>query len=273
MRFVGDPVRRIDEDVLRLLRFFRFFAHYGRPAMDGPALAACRKLAPRLGELSGERVAGELIRLLQAPDPASVLGVMKTEGILAQLLPEAQDLTRLRVLCWLETRALARPGLGADPLRRLGAMVVADAAGVRALGERLKLSAAQTLRLSAIVVPEAAMAPDMGRAAARRALRHLGMQTVRDLILVAWAGWRAHSGKINSAQSARWQNLLDLCDSWQPVSLPVRGADCLDLGLPRGPAIGRALARVEAWWEAADYQPDRAACLERLRAVVAEAMP
>ena len=70
VRFIGDPAQRIDEDVLRILRFFRFHAWYGQEALDQEGFAACRALAHRLPALSGERVAGELFRLLDAADPS-----------------------------------------------------------------------------------------------------------------------------------------------------------------------------------------------------------
>ena len=125
------PMQRIEEDVLRLLRFFRFYAHYGRPPMDPAALAACRRHGARLATLSGERVAGELVRLMDAPDPAAVLIVMHAEGILAPVLPEATAFGRLKVLAWLESRALVRPGIVPDALRRLGAVLDTDADGAR----------------------------------------------------------------------------------------------------------------------------------------------
>lgn len=269
VRFVGDPLKRIDEDVLRLLRFFRFFAHYGRPPMDAPALAACRKMAPELVKLSGERVAGELIRLLQAADPASVLLVMQTQGILPHILPEATEFTRLKVLTWLDSRAMVRPGVHPDPIRRLGALLSGDAAAMEAVGERLKLSAAQTRRVLAIVAPRVQVTRGMDARAARRALRKVGVDEFRDLVLVAWATERGTELRPRVVSTAEWMGLLDLADSWQPVALPVRGADAIALGVPRGPAIGKVLAEVEAWWEAEDYRPGRDHCLERLRQVVA----
>lgn len=269
VRFVGNPLRRIEEDVLRLLRFFRFFAHYGRPPLDPSALAACRKLAPRLKELSGERVAGELFRLLSAPDPASVLLTMHAEGILAHVLPEAHEFGRLRVLVWLESRAMVRDHVVPDPLRRLAGMLRTDADGARAVGNRLRLSADQTRRLAEIVAPAVAMTSSMDLPTARRALRRLGSERFRDLVLVAWADRRAIEARLSSYETAAWTDLLDLADTWEPVALPVKGADCLDLGVPRGPAIGNVLGEVEAWWEQEDYRPDRAACLERLRQAVA----
>ncbi|CAA7619472.1 Poly(A) polymerase I [Magnetospirillum sp. LM-5] len=268
--FVGNPQRRLEEDVLRLLRFFRFHAHYGRPPMNESALAACRRMAPRLVELSGERVAGEFVRLMQAPDPAAVLLVMHGLGILAHVLPEAAAFGRLRVVCWLETRAMVRPGLGIDWLRRLAAVLDTDAAGARAVGERLKMSAVQTARLVSIAAPKVRLDPAMDGPAIRRALRSVGADTFRDLLLVAWAEARAVDGRANSTESARWIALLDECDGWRPVELPVRGADCLELGVPKGPRIGQVLALVDQWWEDRDYRPGRDACLARLRELVGQ---
>ncbi|MBX6323955.1 MAG: CCA tRNA nucleotidyltransferase, partial [Rhodospirillaceae bacterium] len=98
VRFVGDAATRIREDVLRLLRFFRFYAHYGSPPPDGEALAACRELAPLLPTLSAERVRAEVLRLLAAPDPCPALALMRDNGILDRVLPAAAGLDRLRGL-------------------------------------------------------------------------------------------------------------------------------------------------------------------------------
>lgn len=263
--FVGDPIKRLDEDVLRLLRFFRFHAHYGRPPMDRRALSACRHMAPRLVELSGERVAGELVRLLQAHDPASVLLVMHGERILEHILPEAAEFGRLRVLSWLEERAMVRDTVAPDPVRRLGALLRTDASGARAVAERLKLSNAQRDRVVAIAAPRVAASADLDPAMVRHALRRVGAETFRDLVLVSWADERARSDRVTSDRSARWIALLDAADGWVPVELPVRGADVMAMGIPRGPEIGRLLGEVERWWEDRDYRPDRDQCLARLR--------
>lgn len=270
VRFVGDPMKRIGEDVLRLLRFFRFQAHYGRPPMDRLALAACRKMAPRLESLSGERVSGEIIRLLQAPDPTSVLLVMQGEHVLDHVLPEAQAFGRLRVLSWLESRAFVRASVWPDPIRRLGALLATDGPGARRVGERLKLSGVQAERLVAIAQPGAALTFDMGQRALRRALHHLGPDTVRDLILVAWADRRSAADRPNHCESEAWLGLIDATDAWRPVELPVKGRDLIAMGVPHGRRIGEILAGLERWWEDADYRPGREEALAEAKARVAE---
>src|SRR5690606_25384838 len=140
VRFVGNPTKRIDEDVLRILRFFRFQAHYRRPPPDAEGLAACRLRAPLLPRLSGERARAELLRILDSPDPADIVLLMRGVGVLQQVLPEvgaqARNIGRLRMLHWLETRAIRVPSVRPDALRHLAAVLDTDAAGAAGAAER-----------------------------------------------------------------------------------------------------------------------------------------
>ncbi len=270
VRFVGNAMQRIDEDVLRLLRYFRFYAHYGRPPADIEALAACRAQAHKLSGLSGERLSGEVMKLLQASDPADVLLLMQGHHVLAHVLPEALDFGRLRVLVFLETRGLIRPGVGPDTLRRLAAVLRVDAKGAAAVARRLKLSTAASARLAALAAAPTMPDAAMDDKAARRLLHRVGGPHFRDLTLLAWAQRKAVGGRMPAAESERWQRLLDRADAWQPVHLPVHGQDLIDLGIPRGRQIGVLLAEMERWWEEDDYRAGRDEALAHLRRLIAQ---
>ncbi|HEX9461340.1 MAG TPA: CCA tRNA nucleotidyltransferase [Alphaproteobacteria bacterium] len=249
VRFVGDPETRIREDVLRILRFFRFHAHYGRGAPDPAAFASCRQLAPLLPGLSGERVAGELRRLLKAADAAAMIEQMRDAGVLDPILPELADTARLRGLQGLD-EPVAR-----DPLLRLAALLPADAAAAATIADRLRLANVERARLEALASPPPALWPARDDRALRRALYHLGGETVRDLGLLASASGDRALGRA-ATEAAR---------HWAPVALPVRGQDALDLGVAPGPEVGRLIGEVESWWEENDFRPDRDACLARLK--------
>ena len=253
VRFVGDAERRIAEDALRILRFFRFHAWYGRGAPDARGLDACARAAGKLAGLSGERVAAELLRLLAAPRPAEILAVMAASGVLAVVLPEAIDLERLAALAALEVGAIA-----VDAERRLAAVLGPGAVRARALARRMRLSNKQRARLAWLAEPPVALAADMD---ARRALYRLGRERFRDLTLL----WRAAGG----GPEAAYRALLAAAQAWTPPRFPLRGADAVALGVPKGPEVGRLVAAVKAWWEAGDFRADRAACLERLAALAA----
>ncbi len=264
VRFVGDACQRITEDVLRLLRFFRFQAAYGRAPADAEGLAACTALAPKLATLSGERVAIELFGLLGARDPAPVLSLMAGQGILAHLLPEAGAIDRMAALVPLEERYAAT-----DPLRRLAAMLTAGAGVGEGVAARLRLSRVQRARLIAMTKASPELVETMSVQGRHARLYEVGPVGFVDEVLVAWADQVAHGLAQTRAREAAWQALLNLPEVWVAPVLPVRGRDAKALGVAAGPAVGDLLRAVEEWWIAGDFSADRAACLARLGELVA----
>ena len=247
VRFVGDPATRIDEDVLRLLRFYRFVAHYGRGEVDRAARAACRSRVDALPTLSAERVQAELLKLLLAPDPVPAVTLMGEDGVLAAILPEAKRIDRLKRLVAIEPDP--------DAIRRLAALVAGDRAGVAAMADRLRLSNQAKARLDAIAAPRFPIDLGGSERRQRRALYHLGRDTYRDLVLL-------------SGDAPRAPALAEAAKNYVQPALPVKGGDVAALGVPEGPEIGRALAALERWWEEEDFAANRDACLAELRKLV-----
>lgn len=270
IRFVGNAMKRVDEDALRILRFYRFYAHLGKPPANPDALAACRKQAQKLTTLSGERISGELLRLLEAPDPTSILLVMRDERVLQHILPEAEDFGRLRVLTFLDTRGILRPAITADAMRRLAALLPKDAAVAETVARRLKFSNVQAERLIGLAAPRDLPDADGGVTGARRLLYRVGIERYVDLAMLAWAGKRALEAH-RAGDNDRWIALIDAALAWQPVRLPVSGADVLALGIEPGPAVGMLLAKAEDWWSAGDFQAGRDDILAQLKHLVSMA--
>ena len=243
--FVGDPTTRIREDVLRILRFYRFHAHYGEGEADPAARAACRALAQALPNLSRERVAAELMKLLAAPDPLPTLELMQEDSVLTAILPEARHLDRLAALIPIEPTP--------DPLRRLAALTDGSAETV---AERLRMSHADRERLKFLEAPPFPIDLAGDEHTQHRAIYRLSAQGYRDLVLLQAAEDRAGDrARALLAQAARWP---------APV-FPLRGADITAAGVPAGPQVGRLLAEIEAWWEAGDFAADRDQCLAELK--------
>lgn len=264
IRFVGDAETRIREDVLRILRFFRFVAYYGQPPVDAEALAAIDKLSHLIPGLSGERVWSELIRLLLAPDPADVFKLMADHGVLAELFDAEVWITRLAAMVEIE-RQKSLGEESPDPLRRLAAVLKLHRAGATGTAARLRLSRNERRRLEDMVDDARAVKPESGPHEARVAIYKLGSDRFRDAVCLAWASARAGGGA--GRLEAGFAALLAHVAAWPPPVLPVRGEDAVGIGIPAGPAVGEALARVEAWWIEEDFAPDREACLTRLEAI------
>jgi poly(A) polymerase/tRNA nucleotidyltransferase (CCA-adding enzyme) len=249
VRFVGDPATRLAEDYLRLLRFFRFHARYGKGAPDAAALHAIRAAIPGLARLSVERIWMEIKRILMVAEPVPALRLMAELDVLPAILPEivAPDLD-----CLARLVALHAP---AEPLLRLAAL----GGAAPGLAARLKLSTAET-----------------------RALRFLQQAETPNVTVDAaeFRRWRAcHAPEMQAA--ALW--LADARDGAAPLRatlratlhaeaapvFPLQGRDLLAEGASPGPALGALLARVEAFWIAGGCVADLAACLAEAKRLMA----
>ncbi len=233
LRFVGDAHTRIREDALRILRFFRFHAHYGDPeqGIDADGLAACAELAELVESLSCERIGHEMRKLLSAPDPAPAVAAMASAGVLGRVIPGA-DPAGLAPLVHLETgvaippswpRRLAVLGGSLDHLRLSGAeetlqdrlrAAIGDMTSPAVLGNRLGASAG----IDVILIRSALFAvtpPD---------------------------GWRA---EVDRGANARF---------------PVAAADLPDLS---GPHLGQRLKALRAAWEAGNLTASKGDLLQK----------
>ncbi|WP_242480521.1 CCA tRNA nucleotidyltransferase [Rhodovibrio sodomensis] len=264
VRFVGKAEDRVQEDYLRLLRFFRFYARYGRGAPDADALRAAERHASQLTTLAAERIHHELLKFLEAANPGPAARVIHDHGILQPVLPEARHAERLRALAAVEREL----GVIIDPLRRMAAWL--DLREAHRLGARLRLSNKQDRHLRQLAAPAETVRADMAPRDLRRPLHRLGRDLVRDLYLLAAAERSAAGERLDAAALAAG---LREIEAWQPKRLPVDGGDVKALGVPPGPRIKQLLDALDAWWVDRDFQPGRAACLAELRRRVAAEHP
>lgn len=240
LRFIGDPARRIREDFLRILRFFRFHAWYGTGEPDAAGLAACQAEREGIARLTVERIWMELRRLLGAPDPAVALRAAHETGVLDAVLGAVQveDLDALTALCALEQAQ----GLEPDWMRRwllLERSVVEDSGAHQALSGAEW--AGRTARDQALGSGESALA--LGY--------HYGAEAATDAILVR--GARTGCAEVTAA--------LEAARRGAAAELPLKAADLLKAGVPKGPKVGKGLRRAARIWLDGDLAPTREALL------------
>jgi poly(A) polymerase len=225
VRFIGEPLQRIAEDHLRILRYFRFHARYGHGAPDPHALEACIARANDLMALSRERIADELLKLLVLDDPTPTVRLMHERGLIAPVIPEVSEVERLGRLVAAERTAGIKP----DPLRRLAALLPEDPATADRIAARLKLSNKAKKRLGS--------AADTRLGLNRQALAYrIGTESAVDRLLLA--------GRPADAKSIT---------KWTPPRMPIGGGDVIARGVPEGPEVARTLRRIEDAWEAAGF--------------------
>lgn len=238
VRFIGDPLQRIAEDHLRILRFFRFHARFGRGAPDPEGLHACTARAKDLMALSRERIADELLKILGLPDPSPTLEIMFEQDILKPVLPEI-GMNDLGALIRAETEG----GIVPDALRRLVALIPPDPELAEGIAARLKLSNKARKRI--------ACAADRGVENDPEALAYYrGTVCAIDRLLLA--------GRSDEARALA---------GWSPPRLPIGGGILIERGMTAGPDVARTLRHIEAQWVEQGFPSG-----DRLEQIIAKAL-
>jgi poly(A) polymerase len=262
--FIGEPQRRIEEDALRILRFFRFHAHYASEqceAIDAAALAACQTERHRLGQLSGERITAEMLKLLTAEHAPVVLLQMHHAMILAEIIvgelntQSLKALSRVRLMADYES---------IDPFVLLALMLrhaenEENATGssiVTTLLPRWRLSSKQAAWLDFLITTPPIL-PQTLPSEQKKLLRHHGAEGFIALVLISWCEQLAQHPAQAQNLAANYREMLTLATAWHPPLFPLSGKDLQEIGIPTGAAMGQLLATLEQEWEASDYRLNR----------------
>jgi poly(A) polymerase len=226
VRFIGNPYERIAEDHLRILRFFRFHARFGRGEPDAAALEACTARSNDLMALSRERIADELLKLLGVEDPVATVRIILERAILKPVIPEiaGDSAEALGSLVAAERDS----GIAPDPLRRLSSLLPRDPQMAGAVAARLKLSNRARKRITC--------AADAEIGDPRALAYRQGVECAVDRLLLA-------------ARPSEARTIAQ----WTPPRLPISGGALIKRGLVEGPVISRTLRAIEDQWVSAGF--------------------
>lgn len=227
--FVGDPDARIAEDYLRILRFFRFWAWYGKGAPDQTALEACSKNAHKIKELSRERITYEFLKILEADHAADVLATMFGCGVLNDIAESKYDQSFLNNITELQQKY--------DSCNILTRLFVVSGARAKFHDDYLRLSHVQKKFL---VKLESLNAFDFssGDREIKKLIYYHGNDLVMQVYLVALA-----LNKIDVKDG-----ILDVVKNWKAPECPITGEMLLAEGYQTGPELGQELERRKEEW-------------------------
>ncbi len=247
VRFIGDAGQRIAEDALRVLRYFRFLATHGKPPADTDALAAIADKKAMLEQLSGERVANEMRKLLAADAPAYALRLMSEHGIAPLILGRSIEASRMIRLQLLEGQADYQTSVWA----RVVALLGATQADVEWINTRWKLSRHEAKQLAQLVQLPAFVA-GAPRHFHTRLLRLHGAPVYLDWLLTQAA----------AGQGLDVAPYVQLAHEFVPPTFPITAKDLIARGMKEGKVLGDALSALEKAWEESDYSLTKAELLK-----------
>lgn len=236
IRFVGEPTERIREDYLRVLRYFRFYAIYGKVPMDATTLQACGEAAPHMEILSGERVQKEMFKILPSANAAPVLQAMEDCGVLAVMIPSLQAGAAAQCALKIEREkkyaAFIDNNSSAVGLRRLAYLLYQSVLSLTPINTRWKLSKAQFKALQLYC--------SQPQGTLKNLARRQGKNKTWDVLLV-------QGSDAELAQVKTW------LPDFNPPQFPLTGNEVMEAKKLEGAALGEWLKNAEEQWEESGY--------------------
>lgn len=257
VRFIDDAELRIQEDYLRILRFYRFAARYAQlDQIDDQARAACAKFAEHLKDISAERIQVEILKLLNANQADALWQMMADDGVLDVILPAAIHVNALKDLMAYE-RALE---IDAYSIRRLAASAGYDQKSARDISAKLKLSNTDRDMLISLCDPAFENMMELDDSGLRRAVYHSHIDMVRNRLLL--------SAVAQGSDTDLLREKIDFTTKVRLPEFPAQGQDLIDRGISPGQKFGEILKSLEKWWVSEDFKPGRTAVLEKLDSLI-----
>ncbi|MGN7438157.1 MAG: CCA tRNA nucleotidyltransferase [Alcanivorax sp.] len=239
VRFVGDPAARIEEDHLRILRFFRFSAIYGQE-FDKNGLKACQRAASSIEKLSKERITQEFFKIIASDKPYDVLDVMFTHDVLSSFCFPDYDPEFFEHFCTFQSRY----GLGALS-SRLFVFANLNMANVKMM-ERLILFPKVFLKDMQAVQGALTLSDLSSEQAVKECVYRYGRSITAQALMIELVQDRVMNGYAPTA--------LGIIQEWDIPDFPVSGNDLKAKGVPEGPEMGRELKRLEQEWIDGGFQ-------------------
>ena len=256
VRFIGDAETRIKEDYLRIVRFARFYARFGKKTPEDYTKTLLRKNGAGLHDISAERITSEFAKMFSAPNPHIGWRMLREVHALDELgftEPKHYDTD-----C-LEKHNKLFPDAN-SPIERFCCLYGLYASLV-AEDSLLMFSNHQRKVINAIVDGLTHFNPS---ASTRDLLYTVGNEGAPAVLRIMVAEAARH--RDSETEVALLAKLDEIANMQAPV-FPLKGEDVINLGIPAGPLVGEILAQIEDWWQEADF-PDRDACMEQLETLL-----
>ncbi len=255
LRFIGDARQRCQEDYLRILRYFRFFATLEINEIDAQALSACKGEKDGIKTLSGERIQHEMLRLLACKAPLKALKMMERTAILSELLLSDVKCDALASLKSIETTLSLTPSafIRLATLCRANQM---DSDKVEAITARWKLSNKDKTLLNALCFPAKKFAIENNTQQLQRLIRLYGTMLFQSHLIIEWALGDT------TEKAAQFLELFYYASNWDIPIFPLEGKDLVAHHIKPGKQLGELLKAAEQHWEAKHYQPSRRELLD-----------
>ena len=258
--FIGDPNERINEDYLRILRYFRFNALYGNDnlKLSDNSIKACAKNKNKIKKLSPERIHNEFFKILNSANPYFVINIMKKIGILDILFEKKVETKFFKKLLSIEKKN----SMTMDQILRFVSIAPNTKKSHLSDLKMFNFSKKDKKKLLLLTNQEFKIHNKLEKNAIERILYSIDKQSLVDLIILSWA---LSTNKITDAD---WISILSQISKIKVPIFPLKAIDLLNFGLEEGPIIGEIIREIEKDWINSNFKLNKEELLVKSKAII-----
>ena len=258
--FIGNPDERINEDYLRILRFFRFNAFYGNNnlKLSSDSIKACTKNKNKIKKLSSERVQNEFFKILNSSDPYSIVSIMRKIEILDLLFEHKVETKIFKKLLLIEKEN----SFSKNHILRFASLALKNKKINSNNLQMFNFSKKERKELCLLTNQEFEIHNKLNKSDIKKILYSIDRKTLKDMAKLSWALSN------NRVTNKNWKNVLSQIDKVAIPIFPLKAKDILDYGLEEGPIIGEILKTVEQDWIDSNFEHNKEDLLFKLKAII-----
>jgi len=255
--FIGDTKKRINEDYLRILRFFRFYAYYGKTNLNKKDLTICKNFSFFLRKLSAERIYLEFKKILESDYPYQILKLMKKNNILKNIIFGKLNLERIKNL-----EKFNKKKKFLDFYLKLSAILPENIDSLKKNINFLKLPNEEADKIKKIFLNKKKFRLKTTKNDILKSTYVLGKNLFIDLVI-----FDCIKRKRNNKSLKEYMYAINLAKRAKLPKFPIRGKDVLNLGIQSGPYVGKILQKIEKWWMKNDFKPNKKECITKIKSL------
>lgn len=258
--FIGNPDERINEDYLRILRFFRFNAFYGNNnlKLSSDSIKACTKNKNKIKKLSSERVQNEFFKILNSSDPYFIVSIMRKIEILDLLFEHKVETKIFKKLLLIEKEN----SFSKNHILRFASLALKNKKINSNNLQMFNFSKKERKELCLLTNQEFEIHNKLNKSDIKKILYSIDRKTLKDMAKLSWALSN------NRVTNKNWKNVLSQIDKVAIPIFPLKATDILDYGLEEGPIIGEILKTVEQDWIDSNFEHNKEDLLFKLKAII-----
>ena len=258
--FIGDPNERLNEDYLRILRFFRFNTFYGNDnlKLSNNSIKACAKNKNKLKKLSSERIHNEFFKILNSANPYFVINVMKKIGILDILFEKKVETKFFKKLLSIEKKN----SITTDQILRFVSLVPNIKKNHLSNFKMFNFSKKDKQKLLLLTNQEFKIHNKLKKNEIERILYSIDKQSLVSLVVLSWAL------SANKTINKDWMSILGQISKINVPTFPLKALDLLNFGLKEGPIIGEIFKEIEQEWIDSSFELNKEELLLKSKVLI-----